>query len=448
MVYLVLDDLHWVDELSRELIDWLMEALRPARRMVMLAMFRPDCQVSGRWSGEGYAELALEPLDPPETTQMVEGMLKGLVLSDRLAGLIYQRSGGNPFYIEEIAYALIDSGVFLPDDQIQPGNRLWVVNPDEREVELPDSVHGMVQTRIDKLEEPARIVLFEAAVIGMEFGAQLLADLHGRSGGDQAELGGRLERLEQARLMVPSAGGGGDGRAFAFANVLIQQVAYNTLLNYNKQVLHGLVGECLERAFGGGEIPADEHHRLAFHFEKAELADRAIPYLQSAAGQLSTRFSNRAAIEAYRRLLELLGKSSRGKAELERLRLSVHFELAQLEYRVGELDQAYQLFAECCRRSGPLGDFELLCCALTRAGEIDRIRERPERARRFFEKSLELAERLGNDFYVADNQANLGILLEENGDYAGAMELFQRALSRVTDDEQRQNLSHYIFQRS
>ncbi len=450
-VYMVFDDLHWVDELSRELIDYLMDNLVPERRMLFITMFRPDYKPSEHWrKGINYFELDLRSLSLEESTEMVQGMLNGLVLTDELKNLIYDKSGGNPFYIEEITFSLIDQEQLVQDDQIQPGNPIWIVNPSEKDVELPDSIHGMIQTRIDKLDEEVRNLLFEASVIGMEFNVDLLGKLHAKAGGDRKGVQDFLENLKQARMIVPKVAepAAQAAETYVFANILIAEVSYNTLLNYNKTVLHGLVGECIEEIYEGEKVPEDEHHRLAFHFGNGGKADKAISYLESAGDQCATRFSNNAAIDCYSRLLAQLENSKKSAEEKSRIRLRNMFRLAEIEYLLGALDEAYQHYAECSKISQTLKDYEMLCNALTRAGEIDRIREKPEKAVRFFEKSLELAEKLGLDYYAADNLANLGIIQEEGGDYAGAMEYFQKALARATTDEQRQNISHYIFQRS
>jgi predicted ATPase len=451
--YLVFDDMHWIDELSRELIDYLMQNLRPACKVLILAMFRPDYQGSSFWQKDkNYFEISLEPLAVEETTVMVEGMLRGLVLTENLKNLIYEKSGGNPFYVEEITYALVDRGVLIPDEEIQPGNRIWVVNPTEPSIELPDSIHGMVQTRIDKLEENERTLLYEASVIGMEFNTDLLTSLHAKAGGKSDHLEKTLEVLETARLMNEKIAQitpeGNYKKGYIFSNALVLEVAYNTLLNYNKQLLHGLLGECIEEIYSQNRIPEDEHHRLAYHFEKGDKADKAITYLESSADQCATRFSNKAAIDCYSRLLKMLGKSSRPKDEVDEITMRNLYNLAQIEYRINSLDEAYGHYAECSKICQERKNYDLLCRVLTRAGEIERIREKQDKAMRFFEKSLELAEKMGHDFYVADNLANIGIVLEERGDYAGAMQYFQKALGRATTDEQRQDISHYIFHRT
>ncbi|MEA1996106.1 MAG: adenylate/guanylate cyclase domain-containing protein [Gemmatimonadota bacterium] len=451
VLYLVFDDLHWIDEMSSELIDYLMEKLDPVRQIIIITMFRPDYQQSAGWrEGENYFELKVNPLSPEETVVMVEGMLRGLVLTEKLKNLIYDKSVGNPFYIEEIAFALIDKGVLVPDDDIQPGNRIWVVNPAISDVELPDSIHGMVQTRIDKLDPGARTLLFEASVIGMEFTVGLLSRLHVKAGGQAEDISAeRLGILERARMIKPKAAEytGQDG-SYVFSNVLVTEVCYNTLLNYNKEVLHNLLGECIEESHPEGKIPEDEYHRLAYHFRKGGNTDKAIGYLETSADIYAGSFSNRTAIKSYTRLLEILNGSGRPKEETDKLRVRNLFKQAEIEYRVGSLEDAYDHYAECGKAYSADNDFKLLCNVLTRAGEIDRIRERPEKAMMFFEKSLKIAEKIGDDASVADNLANIGILLEESGDYNGAMEYIRKALKRAATEEQRLNISHYVFQRT
>ncbi len=448
-MYLVLDDLHWIDELSRELIDFLLANLQPVRPTLFVGMYRPDYVPSENWrEGENFYQLIIDPLSLDEAVGMVQGMLRGMVLTERLAKVIFEKSGGNPFYLEEITFSLIDREVLI-QEEVQEGNPVWVVNPEQEDVELPDSIHGMVQTRIDKLDEEARKLLFEASVLGMEFSTNLLAEVHERAGGERGQLDQLLDELVAARMVIASGGAGEQGdRFYVFANVLICEVCYNTLLNYNKQVLHGLLGECVEELYGDGEVPADEHYRLAHHFEKGEKADKAVFYLESAADQCARQFSSRAAVELYGRLLDLLDQAEMIATEKNTCRLRNMFKLAQVEYLAGMLDEAFGHFSECGKLAGPAGDYKTLCSVLTSAGEIERIREHADKALKFFEKSLELAGKLGLDEQAADNLVNIGIVMEEGGDYQEAMEYFQQALARAVTDEQRQNISHYIYQRA
>ena len=144
----------------------------------------------------------------------------------------------------------------------------------------------------------------------------------------------------------------------------------------------------------------------------------------------------------------LLEQSSLAGEEKTKKRLANMVKLAQAEYLAGELKGAYEHFAECGKLAQQARQFETLCSVLTSAGEIERIREHHDKAMAFFEKSLEISEKLELEQYVADNLVNIGIVKEEQGEYGEAMDFFQQALARAVTDEQRQNISYYIFQRS
>ena len=448
VMYMVLDDLHWVDELSKELIDYLIESLQTVRKTVIVGMYRPDYVVSERWEeGENYREIEVKPLSLTESSSMIERMFPGLQLSGNLAKTIYDKTSGNPFYTEEICLSLIDQGVIISDDEIQEGVKLWTLSANAENVELPDTIHGMVQTRIDKLTEEVRDILLKASVIGQSFTLELLENLHVKAGGEVKDVKTSLETCARTGMVAALPV---EPEEYVFSNALIQEVCYNTLLNYNKEILNGLVGDCLEDIYGGGPdtIPQDEHYRLADHFEKGKKADKAYPYLQSSADTFALQFSNAAAIDFYTRLLNALDEMKVEQSEKDAIRLKNLFSIATVKLLVANLDEAYNHFADCCKLGHTAGNFDMLCQSMTRAGEIDRLRSRYDNAEKFFSKSLELAKKLGNDFYQADNLVNIGILLEEQGDYAGAMDNFQKALALATTDEQRQNISHYIFQQS
>ena len=125
----------------------------------------------------------MQPLDEQVSLSLAKTRLGQVDLPPEVEAALLERSAGNPFYIEEITYSLIEQEVLITE-QVQEGVEVWLVNPSSQEIDLPDSIHGMVQTRIDKLEEEAHKLLLEASVVGMEFNVDFLKELHARAGGD------------------------------------------------------------------------------------------------------------------------------------------------------------------------------------------------------------------------------------------------------------------------
>jgi class 3 adenylate cyclase len=171
----VLDDLHWADPASIEL---LIELLPLTRRAPVLfcALSRPDRDQPGwRWVAaaresldERYVEIMLGPLSEGDSRQLVANLLEVESLPEHVRQSILQRAEGNPFFVEEVIRMLIERGSLA-----RRGER-WVALKAAENVDIPDTLHGLLMARLDRLPEEARHALRVAAVIGRQFSAKIL----------------------------------------------------------------------------------------------------------------------------------------------------------------------------------------------------------------------------------------------------------------------------------
>ena len=166
LLVVAVEDLHWIDEQSEEVLAALAEVVASARVLLVLN-YRPGYPHS---LGERtyYSRLALGNLLPEDSTAMVEGVLRITALPDKLQALINSKAEGNPFYIEEVTKSLIESDVLR-----KTNGRYTLARPIE-EVRVPDTVQEVILSRIDRLEQQAKEALQLASVIGREFTATLL----------------------------------------------------------------------------------------------------------------------------------------------------------------------------------------------------------------------------------------------------------------------------------
>lgn len=177
----VLDDLHWADPASIEL---LIEMLPLARRAPVLfcALSRPDRDQPGwRWVaaakrslGERYIEIMLDPLSEKDSRQLVGNLLEIESLPEHVRWAILERAEGNPFFVEEVIRMLIDRGRL-----VRRGER-WVALKSTEDVDIPDTLHGLLMARMDCLPEEARHTLRVAAVIGRQFSTRVLEQVIGQ----------------------------------------------------------------------------------------------------------------------------------------------------------------------------------------------------------------------------------------------------------------------------
>jgi class 3 adenylate cyclase len=183
-VVLVWEDVHWADTASVEALHQLMP-LAGQLPLLLAITSRPERDAPG-WRlitgaremfGEALTEIALSPLSEEESRELVRNLLRIEQLPTRIRDVMLAKAEGNPFFVEEVIRMLIDQGVLVHED----GAR-WVATREVETVTIPDTLHGLLLARIDKLPQDARQSLRVASVIGRQFSARVLEQvLEGRS---------------------------------------------------------------------------------------------------------------------------------------------------------------------------------------------------------------------------------------------------------------------------
>ncbi|MEE8435412.1 MAG: AAA family ATPase, partial [bacterium] len=318
----LLDDWHWADEASDAALKYLI-GLAANFPLLVVAAYRPE--FSRSWGNpEHYTPIVLRPFDGRETVEFCRAVLNVTALPDELAAPVTERTGGNPFFVEELCHALIEEGTVVVEN-----GQATLTQPLEA-VRFPETVHGVIRARVDRLDPEARDVLRYASVIGLEFGFGVLERVHPHA----ARLAPTLERLwnqdliQQVRVL-PDA-------AYRFKNTLTQVVVYETLLLQQRRESHALVGRALEAQYAAR---LEEHiEPLAYHFERGEVWDKAADYLLQAAEKAKLHWAYAAASEICRRALTALEKG--GATAEQKVRALVL--AGDLESLLGNLEEANQ----------------------------------------------------------------------------------------------------------
>ncbi|MGQ0430795.1 MAG: adenylate/guanylate cyclase domain-containing protein [Microthrixaceae bacterium] len=226
-VVVVLSDLHWADDLVLELVDTLLERLA-SRRFVVLATARQV--IDERWHPpHGRHNLVVLTLDPltSESAAALLCELAGADLGPELADELLARSGGNPFFLEELVTLLADAGMVGADSIVR--------SDDAHVVELPDTLRGLVAARLDGLTPAERRVLDDCAVLGRR-GAIQAIEVMSRKHLGIADVHPVLKALEAKELLLLS--GEGDGAKWTFRSDLVREVAYSTLTKADRARSH------------------------------------------------------------------------------------------------------------------------------------------------------------------------------------------------------------------
>ena len=412
-ICLLLEDWHWADEASRAALDRLSE-LAPAHSLLVVVTCRPDTGID--WSaGEGRTLLQLGPLGLDASTELIRGVFGAERVSPRLAAQLHDRTGGNPFFLEESCQALREDGTAtVRDGEAITANESGTLI-------LPASVQAVIRTRLDRLPPGARDALRVASVIGREFTRSVLEAVVG-AGIDVAE---QLNLLRGSGLIQPLAGSGGDA-VHRFKHVLTQEVVYDSLLEHQRLDLHSAVARVIEARYANG---LDEHlERLAHHWSRAGNWTTAIRYGVRAAERSH-------ALSQFADALAMLDRTeewvSRVDDEINRFDLLVDVLLRQerlcetLGLRTRQLNTIERLIA----LLAPAGDSPRLAEVHLRHGDVSTLLHRFEQADRALATALASSERRGDRAGTRNAHRSIGLLRSYEGRFEEAVESVQRALA-------------------
>jgi class 3 adenylate cyclase/tetratricopeptide (TPR) repeat protein len=407
---LVLEDWHWADEASQTVLRQVAEVVDGCPLLVLVTA-RPGYGVA--WGAGQHTAVALRPLEPGSTAAMLRALLGVDRFPDELGGLIHERTGGNPFFIEEICQALLEEGALRVEE-----NEARLAGP-LQSLELPDSIQAVIRARLDRLDRDARDVLRLAAVVGREFTRDVLES----AVADVTILPRALESLKSAGLVqqtrvVPDAG-------YRFKHVLTQEVAYASLLEHQRRELHGRVGEIIEALHG--ERLDDQLDRLAHHFSRAEAWPKAVRY-----GLLSAERAN--ALAQFAEALQILERTQRWLARLpageERAGMLVDVLLRQerLCETLGQRARQQQLIDELIATLRDASDPARLAEVSLRQGDLFILLRRFDDAEEALNRSLRLRREMRDPVGERNTLRSLGLLRWHEGRNREALEFAEQTV--------------------
>src|SRR5262249_30761749 len=288
---LVFEDLHWIDAETQAVLDTLVESL-PSHRVLLLVSFRPELQHV--WGGKSYyAQLRLDPLSPENAHALLDRLVGNDATAASLRAVLIERTGGNPFFLEESVSTLVETGVLVGD------RGAYRLGRASGEIQVPATVKAVLAARIDRLSPEDRALLQTAAVVGRDAPFALLlatADLP-----EEALRAGLIrlrasEFLYETRL-VPEL-------EYAFKHALTHEVAYAGLLKDQQRALHARIMAAIERLYG--HRLSDQVDRLAHHALRGEVCDKAVVYFRQAGERAAERSAYREAVACFEQALGAL----------------------------------------------------------------------------------------------------------------------------------------------
>ncbi len=285
-VLFILEDAHWIDPTSLELLDLCVTRIAKSRVMILVTA-RPTFMHEFR--GQAFiSRLALNRLGRRQMSDIVHRITKGKRLPAEVMEEIAARTDGVPLFIEELTLALLETG------DLEEGEDNYRLQKSFEQLKVPSSLQDSLMARLDRLQ-PVKKVAQTAACIGREFSFKLLKSI---AGIDEAELKQALAKLVEAEILFERIAG--SETSYLFKHALLQDAAYESLLKSSRQGIHQRLVQVLE------EETNTPPQVLAFHASQAGLAEKAIRLWREAGTLAMRQPAYREAAAHFRNALDLI----------------------------------------------------------------------------------------------------------------------------------------------
>ncbi|MEW6685583.1 MAG: adenylate/guanylate cyclase domain-containing protein [Candidatus Edwardsbacteria bacterium] len=284
---LILEDLHWADTTSLEMLNYIGRNIANKRILIAL-VYR---SLEGKWEfreKEHHTEIALPEFTSDESKKLAATLLTVEGMPKEIEEFISKKTQGNPFFIEEVIKSLIERGVIKKEDG------LLKLQTGLDKLEIPDTIQGVIMSRLDRLSAETKNVLQVASVLGRQFNYSLLEGIYPKREGLKEHLQ-TLNRLDLI-LLEPA-------NQYLFKHIMTQEVAYESLSFGRRRELHIIAGEYIE---GIQEKNIEEAYGiLTHHFYQGRSWEKAFYYAIEAGDKAKKVYANQEALNYYDKALEV-----------------------------------------------------------------------------------------------------------------------------------------------
>ncbi|OPY81747.1 MAG: Adenylate cyclase 2 [Syntrophorhabdus sp. PtaU1.Bin153] len=417
---LAFEDLHWIDKTTEEFLSYLIEWV-PSARILLLLLHRPEYAYP--WKGKSYhSKIDLGQLPLLASSEMVGSLLEGADVSPELRDLVIARAGGNPLFMEELIYALLESGY------IKRGRHRYTLDRKLFEIPVPDTIQGIIAGRMDRLEASHKRTMQVASVMGREFTFAILDMVTGRP----KDLKSHLANLQSAEFIYEKSPA--PEAEYMFKHALVQEVAYNSLLLRRRKEIHEKIGHTIEELYK--ERLEEFYEILAYHYTASENREKAYQYLK-ASGLKAARSSS--LWEAFRffRDASVALKGQPGTPENTAKQVEIALYLISPMLSLGFPDNSLYMLQDgenLAKRIGDIRGLTTLCSAI---GLYFSIKGDTMRGLQYNEESFKVAEREQDIDLMAPVAFDLCSNYTARGEFLKIMAMAPRIMARLEESDKK-----------
>jgi transcriptional regulator with AAA-type ATPase domain/tetratricopeptide (TPR) repeat protein len=401
----VIEDLHWIDQASEELLASMVDGL-PGAAVLFVVTYRPGYEPP--WANRSFAtQLSLPPLSNEDSLTVTRSVLPAAALPRPVAEMILSRAEGNPFFLEELALSIQDHGGLAGD------------------LAVPDTVQGVLLSRIGRLAETEQALLQSASVIGKDVPLSILAAV---SELPEEPLAQALRHLSAAEFLYEV--GTFPEVKYRFRHALTHEVAYESLRPEPRRQLHARIVLAIEASHADRLL--EDIDRLAHHATRGELWDKAVDYSRQAGIKAAARSAHHQAVAYLEQALDALAHLPEDRAQIEQA-IDVRLELRNSLHPLGDPERIVALLREAEALARMLDDPRRLARVFSFMTQYFRLVGHLDLALESAERALAFADRLRDTpFWIIANTF-LGAAYDARGEYRKAAEVLRKSVEALPD---------------
>lgn len=402
----VLDDLQWTDQSSLLLTHYLARGIYK-NQLLVLGAYRdtyvdernPLSAVLTELNRERLLRsVPLKRLSFDDTTEMIKRILEQEAVPKEFCELVYERTRGNPFFVEEVIKSLKEEGIIHRE-----GDK-WKIEK-VSEIEFPKTVKSVIKKRISRLDDECQHVLTLASFIGKDFSFEALLGVTGLEEDKLLEL---MEKMLKTGLVKERVIRGKE--VYSFADVIVRDVVHEEISRLRHKKLHNMVGQALERVYAES---IDEHlGELAYHFLEGSNKDKALDYFLKAGEKAQNVYAYDEAFSYLQHALELLEEKGAG---LEQKALMIE-RLGDLRFWMGNFENCMEYMDKALTLWNQIGDKKNIARLHAKmASRIWQVTGDREKASKHHDVALEILEKEPESVELAGLYEDIAHMLWRTG---------------------------------
>ena len=426
---LFLDDLQWADSASLQLLYYISRNIRETR-VLICCTYRPEDLLESegkahpltdtikRMSRERlFATINLKRLNYEETKKMTQSLLRRDDIPKPLTDLIYDKTEGNPFFVEEVVKSLIEEGMINTKD------KGWAEKLDLSNAKVPMTIKDVITRRIDRLDEDSIKALEIAATIGREFTFDVLQKATEMN---EETLLDSLDALIAAKLIREESGE--NEEKYRFDHTSIREVVYNSLSRGKRRMLHRKVGQALELL--KKEKLSEVVYNLAYHFSQGMDYERAAQYSMKAGDKAFKSYAPNEALQYYKMAIDALDKLEESIEQKEQ-KLLILNNMGKICYYSTAWQDGIEYYKQMLALADELKNNLMRAEAYRSMGHIYREKNEWEDAKTNLETAIKISEEIKDQHGLGDAIRGRGWIEWRLGNLEKAIEYFKDALSNA-----------------